>query len=282
MSSSTENPQVSPRASLQERRAGREIALEWIFGPLASTLVPWLLRLRIPPLAVVLANATAGLAGAVALARGEFVMAAVLVQMKTVLDNADGQLARATGRVTLAGRYLDTEADLVVNAALVAALGHATGQPWLALAGFLALTLVLAADYNLSELYREVHGMVQLPPATSGGRIENLLQAIYRIVFAPLDRLVRQFSTWRLERTLAGEPASEVVTLAYNDRGTVTVLANLGLSTQLAVLGLCLLLDEPALYLWVTLGSLALLPLLQLRRERLARRALKTRRRRGA
>ena len=101
-------------------------------------------------------------------------------------------------------------------------------------------------------------------------------------MFAPLDRLVRQLSARRLEQTLAGEPASEVVTLAYNDRGTVTVLANLGLSTQLAVLGLCLLLDEPALYLWVTLGSVALLPLLQLRRERLARRALRTRRRRGA
>jgi len=278
MSSSTENPQVSPRASLHERRAGREIALEWIFGPLASALVPWLLRLRIPPLAVVLANATAGLAGAVALARGEFVMAAVLVQVKTVLDNADGQLARVTGRVTLAGRYLDTEADLVVNAALIAALGHATGQPWLALAGFLALTLVLAADYNLSELYREVRGVTQSPLATSGSRIESLLQGIYRIVFAPLDRLVRQLSARRLERTLAGEPASEVVTLAYNDRGTVTVLANLGLSTQLAVLGLCLLLDEPALYLWVTLGSLALLPLLQLRRERLARHASRPRR----
>ena len=98
MNSSTENPQVSPRASLHERRAGREIALEWIFGPLASALVPWLLRLRIPPLAVVLANAIAGLAGAVALARGELVLAAVLVQVKTVLDNADGQLARVTGR----------------------------------------------------------------------------------------------------------------------------------------------------------------------------------------
>ena len=52
----------------------------------------------------------------------------VLLQLKTVLDNADGQLARASGRVTLTGRYLDTEADLVVNAALFAALGYVTGQ----------------------------------------------------------------------------------------------------------------------------------------------------------
>ncbi len=273
MSSSTENPQVPAQASLHERRAGREITLEWIFRPLAGVLVPWLLRLRIPPPVVVLANATAGLAAAAALARGEHVLAAVLLQVKTVLDNADGQLARVSGRVTLAGRYLDTEADLVVNAALFAALGYVTGQPWLALAAFLALTLVLATDYNLSELYREVHGVAQAPPAASGGRVESLLREVYRVVFAPLDRLVRGLSARRLERALAGEPASDVVTLAYNDRGTVTVLANLGLSTQLAVLGLCLLLAEPALYLRMTLASVALLPVLQLRRERLARRA---------
>jgi CDP-alcohol phosphatidyltransferase len=273
MSSSTENPQVSERASLRERRAGREISLEWVFRPLAGALVPWLQRLRIPPPAVVLANAAAGLAGAVALARGELVVAAVLLQVKTVFDNADGELARVTGRVTLSGRYLDTEADLVVNAALFAALGQVTGRPWQALAAFLGLTFVLAADFNLSELYREVHGLPQPLPAPSGGRMESLLREIYRMVFAPMDRLVRWLSVRRLERTLAGEPASEAVILAYNDRGSVTVLANLGLSTQLAVFGLCLLLAEPVLYLWVTLGSVALLPALQLRRERLARRA---------
>ena len=64
------------------------------------------------------------------------------------------------------------------------------------------------------------------------------------------------------------------VVLAYNDRATVAVLANLGLSTQLAVLGVCLAAGQPRVYLWLTLVALACLPLLQLRRETLARRAL--------
>ncbi len=50
--------------------------------------------------------------------------------------------------------------------------------------------------------------------------------------------------------------------------------ANLELTTQLAVLGACLVLGVPAAYLVFTLGCAALLPLLQLRRERLARKAL--------
>ena len=92
------------------------------------------------------------------LAREELILAALLLQVKTLLDNADGGLARATGRVTLVGRYLDTLADLVVNAAVFAALAVVTGEPLLALAAFVALTLVLAVDYNATELYREARG----------------------------------------------------------------------------------------------------------------------------
>jgi phosphatidylglycerophosphate synthase len=275
MSISTHDPPVPAGSPLHERRAGREVALEWVFRPLAGVVVPLLSRLGAPPPLVVLANGVAGLSAALALARGELVAAAVLLQLKTVLDNADGQLARVTGRVTLAGRYLDTAVDLAVNAALFAALGWLTDQPWLALAAFLALTLVLAVDYNLSEVYREVRGSAHPLPAASGGRAEALLRTFYGTVFSPLDGLVRRVSARRLERLLAGEPASEVVTLAYNDHRTVTVLANLGLSTQLAFLGLCLVLDVPVLYLWVTLASVALLPLLQLRRERLVRDLLR-------
>ncbi|HEY4621647.1 MAG TPA: hypothetical protein VIG93_08080, partial [Gaiellaceae bacterium] len=62
--------------------------------------------------------------------------------------------------------------------------------------------------------------------------------------------------------------------LAYHDDLTSTVLANFGLSTQLAVLGACLVVGRPALYLWLVLACAAVLPLLQLRRERAARRAL--------
>jgi archaetidylinositol phosphate synthase len=200
-------------------------------------------------------------------------LAAVLVQVKTLLDNADGQLARATGQVSLSGRYLDTEADLVVNAALFLALARVTGQPWLALGSFVALTLVLAVDFNMSELYRDAHRVERHAPAALHGRVERVLERAYRILFAPQDRAIRAFSRARLERIVGGPP-TEAVASAYNDRVTVTLLANLGLSTQLTALGLCLALEIPDVYLWLTIGCLALLPALQLRRERLARSAL--------
>jgi archaetidylinositol phosphate synthase len=244
------------------RRAGREIVLEALFRPLSNLLVPPLARAGIAPSAVVLANAATGLAAALVLASGNLIAAAALLQLKTLLDNCDGQLARATGRVTLAGRYLDTVADLVVNAALFAALGYVSGQLLPALGGFVALTLVLAADFNATELYREAHGTPTAQPPPTGGRAERSLASVYAVVFRPLDRAFRRFAARRFDGS------------GGYDRFTVTALANLGLSTQLLVLGLCLVLGAPSAYPWFALACLgALVPLL-LRAERHARAAV--------
>ena len=102
-------------------RTGYEVVCELVFRPLAQLLVPPLARLRVPPPAVVLANAACALAAAVVLAQGHLVLAAVLLQVKTLLDNADGQLARTTGQITALGRYLDSLSDLMTNAAVVPA-----------------------------------------------------------------------------------------------------------------------------------------------------------------
>ena len=168
--------------------------------------------------------------------------------------------------------------DLAVNIALFAALGWQTGESWLALAGLVTVTLVLSVDFNLVELYRETHGGAPPPLPASGSPLERALAAVYRAVFTPQDRLVRAVSARRLERALHGEPDPawrRDATLAYHDRGTLAVVANLGLSTQLVVLGACLVVGAPVLYLWLALAQLPLLVLLQLRRERLACRALR-------
>jgi archaetidylinositol phosphate synthase len=279
VSVSTENIPAQPVRSREPRRAGRELLLEALFQPPANRLAAVLARVGVAPPAIVLANAATGLVAAVLLARGELVVAALLLQLKTLLDNADGQLARLSGRVTLVGRYLDTEADLVVNAAIFAALGYVTGEPMLAAASFVALTLVLAMDFNATELYREARGLTSPLPEATGGRTERALACAYELVFAHLDRLILGVSAHRLER-IAGAHADprrvQDARLAYVDRLTVTVLANLGLTTQLFVLGVCLVVGRPELYLGLVLACLAVLGVLHARAEARARAALNT------
>jgi phosphatidylglycerophosphate synthase len=274
---STEDVPGTKAAPKESRRAGRELVLEVVFRPLSNLLVPILARVGLAPTAVVLANAITGLLAALALARGELLGAALLLQLKTLLDNTDGRLARVTGRVTLTGRYLDTEADLVVNAAVFAALGHVTAQPILAGAAFVALTLVLAIDFNITEVYREQRGLLAPPPAPSGGRVERALERIYSVSFGQLDRFIRGFSERRFARLVVadGPPEREYeARLRYIDGFAVTVLANFGLTTQLLALGVCLALSEPEAYLWLAVACLVALVPLQIRAERRARAVL--------
>lgn len=270
MTASTDTTALRPVAASDKDRPAREIVVAAFYGPLAHRLALVLLPLRVPPPALVLVTGLTGLAAGLALALTSLVTAALLLQVKTLLDNADGRLARLSGRVTLLGRYLDTESDTALNLILFATLGSVTGQPWLAIAAFCVLTFVLSADFNLAQVYREVSDGEPEVVHGSGGLIEQVLALIYRAFFAPQDRLIRAFSAWRLARALnevedAGE--RRAATLAYHDRGTVLVLANLGLSTQLAVLGICLVAGVPTVYLWLVVAMLPLLFVLLLRRE---------------
>jgi archaetidylinositol phosphate synthase len=240
----------------RKRRQGTELLCEHLFRPLAHLVVLALLPLRVPPPAVVLAGAAAGLGGAVELARGHLVVAALLIQLKTVLDNADGQLARLSSRVTAVGRYLDSECDLLVDAALFASLGWYAGTPGAALAGFLVLTAVLSLNFNLERLARG--------GSAASGDLSGLaarLARVYALLYGWQDVLVERF----VERRLRG--ASEAARRAYHDPMTVTALANLGMSTQLAAFGLCAALGHPLAFVWLLLGETVLLALLLARRE---------------
>ena len=253
-------------ARSRKKRPATELVCDYVYRPVANVVVHGLLPLRVPPPAVVLASTATGIVAAIGIARGDLIAAAIVLQLKTVLDNADGQLARASGRVSALGRYLDSLSDLLVDAAVFAAVGSWTGQPWLALGGFLALTYVLSLDYNLERLYRDEHGtgFDPMPPASGAGGIFRMM---YGVVYWPQDLGAERFVAWRL----AG--ADESKRLAYHDRGTLVVLSNLGLSTQLAVFGVFLILGRPDLYCWLVIGLAAATVPLLLRRELRAHRA---------
>ncbi len=220
---------------------------EKVFRPLAHPLVLLLAPLRVPPPLVVVAAGVAGFAAAVELGRGSLLAAALLLQLKTLLDNADGQLARLTRRTSAFGRYLDSEVDLLVNAALFAALGWTTGQPALALVGFLALTSVLSLNFNAERLSRAA---VAEPEAESGATA--LLRRVYRLAYAPQDRLA--------EAVVARRPA-------LTGSIAVSLLANLGMSTQLAAFGLLIALGHPIAFAWLLIVEAALIALALLPRR---------------
>jgi len=220
---------------------------EWVFRPLAHPLVLLFARLQVPPPVVVVAAGVTGIVAAVELGRGSVLVAALLVQLKTLLDNADGQLARLTGRTSAFGRYLDSEVDLLVNAALFTGLAWTSGNPALALAGFLAVTSVLSLNFNVERLSREASAEPE-----AEGRATALLRQIYALVYAPQDRLA--------EALVARRPA-------LTGSVAVSLLANLGMSTQLAAFGLLMVLGYPLAFAWLALAEVAVIALALLPRR---------------
>jgi archaetidylinositol phosphate synthase len=244
---------ASALARSRKARQGTEVMCEYVFRAVAHVVVLELAPMRVPPPAVVLASTASGLAAAIELGRGQLVAAALLVQLKTVLDNADGQLARLTGRVTAFGRYLDSECDLLVDAALFAGLGWWTGNGPAAAAGFVAMTVVLSVNFNLERLAR-------------GGRTArdaSVLGRLYDVLYGWQDMLIERL----VERRLRG--AGDDARRAYHDPATVGILANMGMSTQLAVFGLCLVVGHPLFFAIVALAELLLVVALFVRREAL-------------
>ena len=224
---------MSKLARSRKARRGTEVLCEYLFRPLAHVVVLALAPLRVPPPAVVLAATATGVAGAVELARGHLFVAALLVQLKTVLDNADGQLARLTDRVTLLGRYLDSECDLLVNASLFAALGWYSERPIVCAAGFVALTAIASANFNVERIARRAPVAIDPYPFLAG---------FYLLAYGWQDRLA--------QRALGG--------LQVGAR-RVGALANLGVSTQLLAFGVCLATGEPLLYVWLLLAQIVFL-----------------------
>jgi len=230
-----------------------------LIQPLVDAGVRHLARLGVNPLHVVLGHAALGFLAAWLIAQGswgQLLAAAALLQLKTLLDNIDGGLARATSQVTLMGRYLDTGMDLLSNAALFLALAR-HGPTLSAALAFILLTFILGLDYNLERLYREQRQATtgnpvgEVPPVGAPTIPYRFFKGLYTLLLTPQDRLITRLEHWRFRR-LCGQAYRSAPTelrQAWSDLFSSASLVNLGLSSQLFLLGLLLALDRPYLYI---------------------------------
>ncbi len=233
-----------------------------LIQPLATAGVRILAAARVNPLVVVLSHGLLGLASAGLIGlggSGNLIAAAVLLQLKTLLDNMDGGLARATNRVTQMGRYFDTVIDLVVNVALFAALAR-YGSIVLALLALVLFTIILSLDYNLERLYNRQRRNPAAPPPDevpigAPQPLFRTFERFYRWVLGPQDRLIGDLDA-RLFGRLYGNPylqAPHEYRLAWSDLFSTASLVNLGLSSQLFMLGVFLVLGWPFGYVYAVL-----------------------------
>ncbi len=160
--------------------------------PLAAVIVRAVMKTGIRPNHLTVAAFVFSAAGAAAFLGGthrRFILAAVLIYAGTVLDGADGMLARSKNLCTRFGAYLDLYldriTDFLVLGAMITGYYFESGRR-----GFFILSLFGLAAYMLQivlyYLEREYHEL-----RTGSGAIGDFRGLVYLgiFVFALIDRL---------------------------------------------------------------------------------------------
>jgi 1L-myo-inositol 1-phosphate cytidylyltransferase / CDP-L-myo-inositol myo-inositolphosphotransferase len=164
--------------------------------PLSRRISLRLVRAGVSPTAATLGAFAITLVAAATVALGALwpaalVLGGLLVQLASVVDGCDGEVARATLRTSRAGAFLDSILDRLGDLALLAALALAAGletRTWVALAA--AVAAVLLAPYAKAA-YEASSGAAFPPRRWSFGRDARLLTiAVGAVALLPLVALV--------------------------------------------------------------------------------------------
>lgn len=275
-----------------ERPAPRDLALkgaaveEWIdvhfFRPLGLRVAVALLPTRVTPNLVTLFSVVVGVAGAhLFFYDGLWINVAgiALVIAADVLDSADGQLARLSGRTSRWGRVLDGYADTVRWTVLylhlfARAVRHGAGADDLVVAMLGALSHMLGAAtidfaYGAYTIAAEGKGLVDLPEDFGAFELPRAwwgapARSYYRdYARRQANLLPRTAALLRALRTAgAAERATIAALYAERQAPTMKLCALLGQNAHLALLAVAALSGRPMLFFW---GSIVLgFPLLAL------------------
>ncbi|MEW6509514.1 MAG: CDP-alcohol phosphatidyltransferase family protein [Bacteroidota bacterium] len=245
-----------------------ELVNTYLMRPAAGVLVGFLYRTPVTPNQVTVAAMIAGLVAAILYAQGSplwTAVAGILISCKDLLDSADGQLARAKGAFSRAGRFLDSLGDITVNFAACAAIAWAFLQggagfwvvpAWGAAFLFVSLRVSYHVYYQTSFLHlnnaytgnrtsEELRG-----EDLSAGRGTLALQRVFLVLYGWQDRLVARLDNWSREGIGGG---TETGRRWYGDVTGVRWSGFIGLGTELLLLTLCSVINHLNLYLYLNL-----------------------------
>ena len=161
------------------------------------------------------------IAGAVAIyfiLQQQYILAALFLVLKSIIDAADGELARLRKKPSYIGRYLDSVFDLILNFAILYTINYMVkGELWMMFCAFIAMQLQgTVFNYYYTILRNNLAGgdttsrveEKSFPKALHGEnqQLVNFLFVVYTIFYGGFDRIiaaidikaqhVKQFPNW--------------------------------------------------------------------------------------
>jgi CDP-L-myo-inositol myo-inositolphosphotransferase len=164
----------------------------WLFSthinrPLSNLITYLLLETSVTPNQVSLSTIPVAVVSSLSYLYGRPIIGGLLLQLSSILDGVDGEIARVRGIASPLGRVIDSLCDRVVEASVCLAIGYASSLLSASLIGFLYATLGLIGlfiDPYLAELVK----------ARTGRPLHETTRLIEaRLRFSPADRGLRIF-----------------------------------------------------------------------------------------
>ena len=240
-----------------------EIINIYLLRPIAAALVWLLYPTHITPNQVTIAAILFGFTAAAIYTintPAAIAIAGMFVTAKDIVDDADGQLARAKQLYSRRGRFLDSIGDFVVDVALFAAITYVVYQSFptfftilLGILLLLGITLRVsyhvfyqASFFHLEDRYKLNRIIEKVTEEDRrGDPVALRLQIIFNLIYTWQDKLM-----YRIDRWCKGKHFPEdKLTQWYSDRVGMRISGLLGFGTEFALLTICSLLNKLHLYL---------------------------------
>lgn len=195
-----------------------------------------------------------GLFALYAIVGGHFKTALLLLVMKSVIDGADGALARLNNKPSFTGRYLDSVFDIVLNLLLLGGIWYISDSSWWWwVAAFFSMQLQgtlynyyyvilrnrLSGGDNTSKVFE--YKVPEALPGESQSSV-NIMYYSYQVCYGLFDRIVHALDPQAYQSALP-------------QRWLMTLVSIYGLGFQLLLLGLALIWLPPS---WILPGIVAL------------------------
>ncbi len=220
--------------------------------PVAKLIANSLKNTSFTPIHVTIGFIIAGTLAIYCIVEGNYWLAALFLIVKSILDAADGELARIRQNPSYSGRYLDSVADILLNALFFISIGYVSETPiWIGFLAFLGLQLQgTLYNYYYVILRNKLNGDTtsrvfenETPIAFKGEKQShvNILFGLYKLLYGVFDNTI-----YALDRN------------AYHGKvfpnWLMTCISTFGLGFQLLIIAVMLVLGLKTLILPFFLG----------------------------